>query len=183
MIDLSVLPSRLPPILTSEGQVEVQRLAHKHADMLSEAGQQSAAHVRPWMGNAVCPVTPAASKQCIRDMEAQRGHGYGITYLLIANERCLGMGLINYIHPVHLSANLGYWLRPDTCGRGLATALCRALMKLGFSQMGLNRLECLVEPNNKASLRVLSRLGAEKEGLCRKRLYGKDALLYSLTSE
>lgn len=163
--------------------MQIQRIAHKHASMLCEAGQQSAAHVRPWLGNALCPVTPAASKQCISDMEAQRERGYGITYLLVEENQCLGMGIINYIHPVHLCANLGFWLRPDACGRGLATALCRALMKLGFSQMGLHRLECLVEPNNKASLRVISRLGAAKEGLCSKRVFGKDALLYSLTHE
>ncbi|GGW94897.1 GNAT family N-acetyltransferase [Alteromonas halophila] len=181
MIDLTVLPSRLPPVQSDSQQLQVQRLALKHADMLSVAGQQSAAHVRPWLGNTLCPVTPAASKQCITGMESQREQGYGITYLLIDDDQCLGMGLINYIHPVHLSANLGFWLRPDACGRGLATALCRSLIKLGFSQMGLHRLECLVEPANKASLRVVTRLGAEKEGVCRKRVFGRDALLYSIT--
>ncbi len=161
--------------------MQIQRIAQKHADMLGLAGQQSAPHVRPWLGNALCPATPAASKQCIADMEMQRERGYGITYLLIDNDQCLGMGLINYIHPVHLTANLGFWLRPDACGKGLATALCKALMKLAFSQMGLHRLECLVEPNNKASLRVINRLGGEKEGLCVRRIFGRDALLYSFT--
>ena len=91
--------------------------------------------------------------------------------------------LQDHIHHAHLSANLGYWLRPDACGRGLATAICNALKKLAFSQMNLHRLECFVEPNNKASLRVAERIGAIKEGLCRKRVFGRDALLYALVND
>ncbi|MAI63377.1 MAG: ribosomal-protein-serine acetyltransferase, partial [Alteromonas sp.] len=41
MIDLSILPSRLPPIHTEQGPVSIQRIALKHRDMLCEAGQQS----------------------------------------------------------------------------------------------------------------------------------------------
>lgn len=181
MIDLSILPSRLPPIHTEQGPVTIQRIALKHVDALCEASQQSIHHVKPWLGAALCPVTPALAKQCIQSMEAARDSGYGLTYLLMHDERCLGMGIINYIHHTHLTANLGYWLRPDSCGKGLATAICEALKKLAFNQMNLHRLECLIEPNNKASLRVAERIGAEKEGLCRKRIFGRDALLYSIT--
>ncbi|WP_420933267.1 GNAT family N-acetyltransferase [Alteromonas sp. A081] len=182
MIDLSILPSRLPPIHTEQGPVSIQRIAHKHCDMLCEAGQQSIHHVKPWLGPSLCPVTPTLSKQCIEGMEKARERGYGLTYLLVHEERCLGMGIINHIHHTHLIANLGYWLRPDACGKGLATAICESLKKLAFSQMNLNRLECVVEPNNKASLRVAERVGAIKEGLCRKRVFGRDALLYALVN-
>jgi len=183
LIDLSTLPSRLPPIQTTDAPVTVQRIANKHLDMLCEAGQQSAHHVKPWLGASLCPVTPSATKQCIQTLEQARESGYGLAYLLIHDGRCLGMGIINYIHPVHRCANLGYWLRPDSCGKGLATAICETLKKLAFDQMDLYRLECYVEPNNKASLRVAERIGGMKEGLCKKRIFGRDALLYSIVSE
>lgn len=183
MIDLSILPSRLPPIHTEQGPVTIQRIAHKHCDALCEAGQKSIHHVKPWFGASVCPVTPALAKQCIDSMEKARDTGYGLTYLLLHNETCLGMGIINYINHTHLTANLGYWLSPQACGKGLATAICEALKKLAFSQMNLHRLECYVEPNNKASLRVAERIGGVKEGLCRKRIFGRDALLYAIVSD
>lgn len=183
MIDLSTLPSRLPPIQTTEGPVTVQRIALKHLDALCEAGQQSSHHVKPWLGAGLCPVTPAATKLCIQTLEQARESGYGLTYLLMHNDRCLGMGIINYIHPVHRCANLGYWLRPDACGKGLASAICETLKKLAFDQMGLHRLECFIEPNNKASLRVAERIGGVKEGYCKKRIFGRDALLYSIVSK
>ena len=126
MIDLSILPSRLPPIHTEQGPVTIQRIAPKHVEALCEASQQSIHHVKPWLGATLCPVTPALAKQCIQSMEAARESGYGLTYLLMHDERCLGMGIINYIHHTHLTANLGYWLRSDSCGKGLATAICEA---------------------------------------------------------
>jgi len=162
--------------------VTIQRIAPKHTYALCEAAQHSINHVKPWLGASVCPVTPALAKQCIQKFESDRESGYGLTYLLIHNDRCLGMGIINHIHHTHLTANLGYWLRPDACGKGLATAICEALKKLAFNQMNLHRLECLIEPNNKASIRVAQRIGATKEGLCRKRVFGRDALLYSITN-
>ena len=182
MIDLSILPSRLPPIQTEQGPVTIQRIASKHCLALCQAGQQSIHHVKPWLGASVCPVTPALAKQCIDKMEEAREMGYGLTYLLMHEDSCLGMGIINYIHPVHLTANLGYWLTPQACGKGLATAICEALKKLAFSQMNLHRLECYVEPNNKASIRVAERIGGVKEGLCKKRVFGRDALLYAITT-
>lgn len=182
MIDLSILPSRLPPIRTEQGPVSIQRIALKHCDALCDAGQQSIHHVKPWFGASVCPVTPALAKQCIDRMEDAREKGYGLTYLLLHDEKCLGMGIVNHIHHTHLTANLGYWLRPDACGKGLATSVCETLKKLAFSQMNLHRLECFIEPNNKASIRVAERIGAVKEGLCRKRVFGRDALLYAITN-
>ena len=182
MIDLTILPSRLPSIVTTSEPIIVERASLKHADALSEAAQKSIVHVRPWLGASLCPVTPAQARQCLQELDANRAQSYGITYLLMMNEKCLGMGFINYIHPIHQSANLGFWIRPEACGQGLAVALCNTLLKLAFQQMNLLRLELYIEPNNKASLRVAEKIGAEKEGFCRKRIFGRDALLYALTA-
>lgn len=183
MIDLSTLPSRLPAIATTASPINIERISDKHADMLCEAAQQSITHVRPWLGTALCPVTPAQARQCITTLKAQRESGYGITYLLVMDGKCLGMGFINYIHPLHGNANLGFWIRPEACGQGVAVKLGQALKKLAFNQMNLCRLELFIEPNNKASLRVAEKLGAEKEGFLRKRINGRNALLYAVTSE
>ncbi len=183
MIDLSTLPSRLPAIATTASPINIERISEKHADMLCEAAQQSINHVRPWLGTALCPVTPAQARQCISTLKAQRDSGYGITYLLVMDGKCLGMGFINYIHPLHGNANLGFWIRPEACGQGVAVKLGQALKKLAFNQINLCRLELFIEPNNKASLRVAEKLGAEKEGFLRKRINGRNALLYAVTSE
>lgn len=182
MIDLTILPSRLPAIATTASPITIERAGVKHADQLCEAAQKSIQHVRPWLGTGLCPLSPTQARQCLQELDEQRLRGYGICYLLLMDDKCLGMGFINYIHPLHKTANLGFWIRPEACGQGLAVALCESLKKLAFAQVDLHRLELLIEPNNKASLRVAEKVGAEKEGFCRKRIFGRDALLYALTT-
>ncbi|MCW8092552.1 GNAT family N-acetyltransferase [Alteromonas sp. ASW11-130] len=182
MIDLSILPSRLPAIQTIEGPLTIERIASKHVDPLCEAGQKSVESIRPWLGTSLCPVTLPAARQCVAALELSRKQNYGLAYVLMNGPICFGMGVINYIHPIHLNANLGFWIRPDATGRGLAVALNQRLIKLAFEQMKLVRLEILVEPTNKASIRVAQKLNAEKEGLCQKRVFGRDAFLFRLTA-
>jgi [ribosomal protein S5]-alanine N-acetyltransferase len=63
-----------------------------------------------------------------------------------------------------LSAALGYWLVPAARGEGLATAAARLLCRWGFEELGLERIELLVEPENEPSRRVADRLGARSDG-------------------
>ncbi|WP_369069747.1 GNAT family N-acetyltransferase [Kineococcus terrestris] len=56
-------------------------------------------------------------------------------------------------------AALGYALRADRWGRGLATEAAGALVEAGFAVLGLRRLTAVVVPANSASTAVLGRLG------------------------
>lgn len=181
MIDLSILPAKLPPIHTQQGPVAIERLHSHHADTLSKAGASSANSVVPWLGKVLCPCSQRAAQQSIKQLEESRLSGFGIYYIMVFEEQCLGMGFLNYIHPIHNVANLGYWLVEEARGQGLAKAFCESLIRLAFSQMNLARLELLIEPENGDSITLAKRLGAKKEALCSKRIFGKDALLFSIT--
>lgn len=43
-------------------------------------------------------------------MEVVREVGYGFIYLFMYDEKCFGMGIINYIYYIYFMVNLGYWL-------------------------------------------------------------------------
>lgn len=70
----------------------------------------------------------------------------------------------------HRRASLGYWIRSDSTGRGFATAAARAVVRLGFEDLDLARIEVEVSVDNIASLRVAEKLGAVREGILRQRL-------------
>lgn len=182
MIDLSTLPLRLPSIKTCQGPVAVERLQRQHALALAEAGKIAAESVHPWMGKTLCPITLRNAQQSITQIEQGRQQGFGIAYTLMHNTSCLGMGVINYIHPVHKNANLGFWLVPNARGQGLATALCHSLLTLAFNQIDVTRAELFIEPTNHPSIKLAERLHAHREGLCKKRIFGRDALLFSITN-
>jgi len=64
-------------------------------------------------------------------------------------------------------AEVGYDLKTKYWHKGYMTEALRAALRYGFEQMGLNRIEAIVYPENAASLRLLQRLGFQQEGLFR----------------
>lgn len=54
---------------------------------------------------------------------------------------------------------IGYWLAPDYWGKGLATEAGQAVMQHGFGSLGLQRIVAVAHPENRASIRVLEKLG------------------------
>ncbi|WP_068614200.1 GNAT family N-acetyltransferase [Paenibacillus tuaregi] len=62
---------------------------------------------------------------------------------------------------------IGYDLGKSYWGQGYMPEALSAILKFGYSVMGLNRIEALVLEENKASQRVLDKLGFKPEGLLR----------------
>ena len=101
-----------------------------------------------------------------------------------ASGEFLGNAGINQLNVPNRYANLGYWIRTPHAGRGITTRAVRLLAAYGFAEMGLTRIEIVVQPGNDASRRVAEKVGARLEGLCRNRVVFRgvpaDASLYSL---
>lgn len=53
---------------------------------------------------------------------------------------------------------IGYWVRSSACGRGVATAATRLLVRLG-ADLGLDPIVVEVDPGNGASIRVAEKAG------------------------
>ncbi|KAI0498502.1 hypothetical protein KFK09_019390 [Dendrobium nobile] len=79
---------------------------------------------------------------------------------------------------------IGYVLAREWWGKGVATAAVRIATEAAMSEIkGLERLEALVEKGNKASQRVLEKVGFQREGLLRNYCWNKgatrDMVMYS----
>lgn len=61
-----------------------------------------------------------------------------------------------------------YKLFPEFWKKGLATEMAKALIKFGFEEYKLHRIEAGVATQNKASIRVLEKAGMTCEGIRRK---------------
>ena len=73
------------------------------------------------------------------------------------------------IHRAHARAELGYALRRECWGRGLAQDMLRLALAHAFDTLRLNRIEADIDPDNAASCRLLERVGFVREGLLRER--------------
>jgi RimJ/RimL family protein N-acetyltransferase len=63
----------------------------------------------------------------------------------------------------HRQGEIGYVFHPDHGGRGYATEAARALLRLGFDELGLHRIVGRIDGRNAPSARVLERLGMRRE--------------------
>ncbi|WP_239090816.1 GNAT family N-acetyltransferase [Asanoa iriomotensis] len=63
----------------------------------------------------------------------------------------------------HRGGEIGYVVNPSFEGNGYATEAARALLKLGFEDLGLHRIIGRIDERNKPSAKVLRRLGMREE--------------------
>ncbi|MBI4728955.1 MAG: GNAT family N-acetyltransferase [Acidobacteria bacterium] len=88
---------------------------------------------------------------------------------------------------VHRRADIGYALRRDVWGRGLATEVAALLGEFGFGALGMHRIEATCDPENRASARVLEKAGMRLEGRMRGHMpvrgVWRDSLLYAVLEE
>lgn len=85
------------------------------------------------------------------------------------------------------SAEVGYSLARSQWNKGLMTEALREVIRFGFEEMSLHRVEAQHETTNPASGRVMQKVGMRKEGDLRGRLYNKgryvDVSLYAILRE
>lgn len=95
----------------------------------------------------------------------------GLTWAISVgdDDALVGTCALFHIEPMHRRAELGYALRADHWGRGIAREAVALLLEWGFGTLGLNRIEADIDPRNLASRALLLRLGFRSEGLLRER--------------
>jgi ribosomal-protein-alanine N-acetyltransferase len=79
-------------------------------------------------------------------------------------DRCIG--LVNYHHrePRHRRLEIGYILSPAEQGKGLMSEALQAVLGYCLADLGVHRIEALIHPDNRASIRLAERLGFRLEG-------------------
>ena len=85
--------------------------------------------------------------------------------------RMIGTCGFTRFDPPHDSAEIGYVLNPDFHGKGYATEAAQMVVKYGFEELGLHRIEAKFMQGNEASLHVMEKLGMHPEG------YRRDGML------
>jgi [ribosomal protein S5]-alanine N-acetyltransferase len=82
----------------------------------------------------------------------------------VAEERFIGLVALGPVTNER-QAEFGWYLRSDAWGRGYATEATTMLLTFGFHDLGLVRLFATADPENTASIRVLTKSGLRNEGL------------------
>jgi RimJ/RimL family protein N-acetyltransferase len=114
---------------------------------------------------------PAQAAAYLERVLAETGAGQVLAWAVARREDDLlvGTATLHSWHREQGRAEIGYSLSPAHQGRGLASEALRAALGHAFGALGLRRVEADVDPRNRASCRLLERLGFRQEGLLRAR--------------
>ena len=89
-----------------------------------------------------------------------------------------------WIQPENNAAEVGYSLSRKEWNKGYMTEALNALLRYGFAEMKLNRIEAMHETSNPASGAVMRKCGMKLEGTMRSKLINKgkyvDVDLYAI---
>jgi RimJ/RimL family protein N-acetyltransferase len=84
-----------------------------------------------------------------------------------ADGSLLGAVALHAIDPESRRCSAGYWVAAAARDRGVARRGLALLCRYGFDELGVQRVELWIEPENRASLRVAEAVGFTREGLLR----------------
>jgi ribosomal-protein-alanine N-acetyltransferase len=120
----------------------------------------------PW----VCP--PLTEQECKDYIDRCQNEDFeGLLICQSTNDRIIGVAnLSQIVYRAFQNAYLGYYVDVDFAGRGLMSEGLRLAIDYAFNILGLHRLEANIQPDNRASIQLVDRLGFTKEGFSRKYL-------------
>jgi [ribosomal protein S5]-alanine N-acetyltransferase len=111
------------------------------------------------------PYTAEDARELLRQVKNEKTFTRFAIVLRETQELCGGLGL--NLEPAHDRAEVGYWVGVPHWGQGYATEAAREAVRFGFAQLRLNRIYASCFVGNRASQRVLEKIGFEYEGRLR----------------
>ena len=159
------------------------------APLMKEAVDASLDHLLPWMPWARFePQSLDEKLEVARRFRGEFDLGLNFVYGVFEPDESRALGGSG-LHPRggEGSLEVGYWVRADAVGQGIATEVAAVLTRAGFEHFGLTRVDVQVDPENERSARVPQKLGFKLDGRLRARLEPKedggprrDSLLFSM---
>jgi ribosomal-protein-serine acetyltransferase len=172
-----------PRAARSTERLVLEPLASSMAKELWEAAETSMPELRPWMAWSARS-TLEETERFAAKAEAEWAGGAGFQFAIAQDGEVIGGIGVEVRGPLERLGELGYWIRSDRCGRGLATEAAISAVGFAFQEIGLHRLELRAGVDNRASQRVAEKAGFQREGALREASRGAespyDCYLYGL---
>jgi len=135
-----------------------------------------------WDAHRTIHDSKAYLRYILRQYRQNEPSSWGIE--LVETGRLIGTIGFMWWNRENRSAEAGYSLSRVYWNQGLMTEALAEVIRFGFEEMHLNRVEAQHETANPASGRVMEKVGMRKEGVLRGRLYNKgrfvDVALYAI---
>ncbi len=110
---------------------------------------------------------PASDAWLARLMAHQARHGFSFAAVDLPGQPCIGVvGLLHISWDARFTpaVEIGWRIHPDHQGQGLARKSAELALRHGFGSLGLAQIVAFTVPANRASWRLMERLGMRRDG-------------------
>lgn len=153
------------PVLET-GHLQLRAFVPSDAPTVQELA--GAAEVAATTLNIAHPYPDGAAQSWIASVAERAERGDGYAWAIVDRSDATLMGAISVgVHHRHQRGEIGYWLGVPFWSRGYMTEAATAVVAHAFDVIGLHRVEAMILPRNRASIRVAEKAGLRHEGtLC-----------------
>lgn len=155
------MPVPEPPTRLVADLVVLERVRPRHVDGVTEAINRSRAELlafMDWMTDE--PRTTAMTVEFVESCEADWDAGVTFNYAMTDPDRAEVIGVCGLMtRPGPRRLEIGYWVRTDRAGAGVATAAATLLTEAGLAVEGIDIIEIHHDAANVASGRIPEKLG------------------------
>jgi ribosomal-protein-alanine N-acetyltransferase len=165
------------PVELQHGQVALRALRSSDSTEWSSARQRNVSWLRRWDATQPPGAEDGARtfRAMARDWNRQARYGRMLPFVITYGGAAAGLArskwpLVGQLTVSGITygsarwANLGYWVDEQYAGRGIVPVAVALAADHCWFNLGLHRIEVAIRPENKASLRVVEKLGFRYEG-------------------
>lgn len=177
------------PITLQAGEVILRPIARRDKKSWTEIKARNRDWLSPWeASNPDGPTHIPTFTDVLRQSRKSAKAGSAFMFAIEVDGRLVGqITLGNVIWGSLREAYIGYWIDENFANRGIVTRSLALLADFALNECGLHRIEISIRPENAASLRVVEKLGIQKEGLRQRFLHidgdWRDHFIFVVTSE
>lgn len=154
-------------------------------DMYSYCSNEEVPKYASWNAHNSLEETKETIERVINQWENKKLVHWGIEYK--ENRKLIGTIEFVTLDTQHKVAEIGYAVSQEYWGKGIATEAANEVIKFGFNNINLVRIQARCYLENIGSARVMEKAKMSFEGVIRKGLYVKgkhqDLKMYSILSD
>ena len=140
-------------------------------DIFEYASIKEVTDFLPWEAHQTFDDTKAFLKMS-REMFKKYGN-IDFAILLKQEHKVIGGISIRKWNDINRCADIGYVLSSKYWGRGIITEAIKRIIKFGFEDLNVNRIEAHCDENNTGSYRAMEKAGMKYEGTLREKTFMK----------
>lgn len=146
-------------------KLRLEKIQLNMAEVIFEAIDKNREFLKKWLPFIEETQHVEQTEEFISSIVSQQGKKRDEVFTIWYNQEFAGLIGFKDTDWINHKTELGYWLTENMQGKGIITTSIQKLIKIGFTKLGMNRIQVKVACGNKKSAAIPKRLGFQFEGI------------------